>query len=75
MNFMARSKQAQAAQRDDPSPKEETSLPQRATGGISGMALLVTGAFFMEYLDGTVIATALPQMARDFGVAAVDLSV
>ncbi|MBT9432802.1 MFS transporter [Candidatus Sodalis endolongispinus] len=39
------------------------------------MALLVAGAFFMEYLDGTVIATALPQMARDFGVAAVDLNI
>ena len=28
------------------------------------VALLVAGAFFMENLDGTVIATALPQMAR-----------
>ena len=31
------------------------------------VALLVAGAFFMENLDGTVIATALPQMAVSFG--------
>ncbi|EPT2405198.1 MFS transporter, partial [Klebsiella pneumoniae] len=38
-------------------------------------ALLVAGAFFMEFLDGTVIATALPDMARDFGVTAVELNI
>ena len=39
------------------------------------IALLVAGSMFMEQLDGTVIATALPQMATSFGVAAVDLNV
>src|SRR5262252_1456349 len=39
------------------------------------VALLVAGALFMAQLDGTVIATALPQMAQSFGVAAVDLNV
>ena len=39
------------------------------------VALIVGGAFFMEYLDGTVIATALPAMARDFGEPAVALSI
>lgn len=39
------------------------------------LALLVAGAFFMEILDGTVIATALPQMAVSFGARAVDLNV
>ncbi len=39
------------------------------------LPLLVAGAFFMEFLDGTVIATALPAMARDFGLRPVDLSV
>jgi EmrB/QacA subfamily drug resistance transporter len=39
------------------------------------VALIVAGAFFMEFLDGTVIATALPAMARDFGRPAVTLSV
>jgi EmrB/QacA subfamily drug resistance transporter len=38
------------------------------------VALLVAGAFFMENLDGTVIATALPQMARTFRASPVDLN-
>ncbi len=38
------------------------------------IALLVASAFFMEMLDGTVIVTALPQMARSFGVNPVDLT-
>src|SRR5882672_10220789 len=38
------------------------------------VALLVAGAFFMENLDGTVIATALPQMAQTFRVSPVDLT-
>ncbi|SXZ59334.1 putative MFS-family transport protein [Klebsiella pneumoniae] len=29
----------------------------------------------MEFLDGTVIATALPDMARDFGITAVELNI
>lgn len=43
--------------------------------GVSPTALLVAGAFFMEFLDGTVIATALPEMARTFGTDAVDLNI
>lgn len=39
------------------------------------VAMLVACTFFMENLDSTVIATALPQMARSFGVAAVDLNI
>src|SRR3954469_7036645 len=39
------------------------------------VAVIVAGAFFMEYIDGTVIATALPQMAHDFGTSAVALSI
>ena len=38
------------------------------------LALLVAATFFMEYLDTTVIATALPQMARSFGVGPNSLS-
>ena len=41
----------------------------------SAVALLVAGAFFMENLDGTVILTALPQMAQSFHVAALDLNI
>src|SRR5271163_3375927 len=36
---------------------------------------LIAGAFFMENLDGTIIATALPQMARTFRVSAVNLNI
>nr|WP_320132391.1 MFS transporter [uncultured Holophaga sp.] len=36
---------------------------------------LVAGAFFMENLDGTIIATAMPQMGRAFGVSPVDLHI
>ena len=39
------------------------------------IALLVAGAFFMENLDGTVIVTAMPQMAASFGVHPIDLNV
>jgi EmrB/QacA subfamily drug resistance transporter len=38
------------------------------------IALIVGGAFFMEQLDATVIATALPQMARSFHDDPVNLS-
>jgi len=38
------------------------------------VTLLVAGAFFMENLDGTVIATALPQMALSFGAHPIDLN-
>jgi EmrB/QacA subfamily drug resistance transporter len=36
---------------------------------------LIAGSFFMENLDGTIIATALPQMARSFHVGAVNLNI
>lgn len=48
-----------------------------ATGGTvpRGGALLVAAALFMEYLDGTIIANALPQIARSFGVGPVALDI
>jgi MFS family permease len=36
---------------------------------------LVTGALFMEMLDGTILTTALPSMARTFGTTAVALDI
>jgi EmrB/QacA subfamily drug resistance transporter len=39
------------------------------------VTMLIAGAFFMENLDGTIIATALPQMARSFHVGAVSLNI
>jgi len=39
------------------------------------IALIIACAMFMENLDATVLATALPTMARDFGVKAPEMSV
>jgi EmrB/QacA subfamily drug resistance transporter len=38
-------------------------------------ALLVAGCFFMEFLDGTIVSTAAPRMARDFGVSSESIAV
>ncbi|MDQ1544522.1 MAG: hypothetical protein QOK08_2160, partial [Actinomycetota bacterium] len=40
-----------------------------------GLTLLVAGTFFMEILDGTILSTASPAMARSFGVASNSISV
>ncbi|BBU27419.1 MFS transporter [Burkholderia sp. THE68] len=42
--------------------------------GSSLIIMLVAATFFMENLDGTIIATALPQMARSFNVHPADMS-
>jgi EmrB/QacA subfamily drug resistance transporter len=39
------------------------------------VALIIASALLMENLDATVLATALPTMARDFGVAAPQMSI
>jgi EmrB/QacA subfamily drug resistance transporter len=39
------------------------------------LALLVAGTFFMELLDGTVIATAAPSMAHSLGVRSADVGI
>jgi len=39
------------------------------------IALLVAGTYFMENLDGTIVATAAPSMARSLGVSSVDIGV
>jgi EmrB/QacA subfamily drug resistance transporter len=52
-----------------------SSRPARRTELNRPLALLVAGTFFMEILDGTIIATAAPAMAADLGVAAVDINV
>jgi EmrB/QacA subfamily drug resistance transporter len=48
---------------------------RRALPPGAAIALLVAGAFFMENLDGTVVVTAMPQMAASFGVHPVDLHI
>lgn len=57
---------ATAARRDDAA---EQSVNYRT------VALIVACAMFMENLDATVLATALPTMARDFHVRAPEMSV
>jgi EmrB/QacA subfamily drug resistance transporter len=42
---------------------------QEGGPGFRTVALIIASALFMEQLDGTVLATALPTMARSFGVA------
>ncbi|MGV8950509.1 MAG: DHA2 family efflux MFS transporter permease subunit [Cypionkella sp.] len=39
------------------------------------IAIIVAAAMFMQMLDGVIIATALPDMARSFGVRPLDMSV
>lgn len=39
------------------------------------VALIVASALFMEFVDSTVLATALPTMARDFAVRPQEMSV
>ncbi|MGX9902239.1 MFS transporter [Arthrobacter sp. SA17] len=39
------------------------------------LALLVAATFFMEFLDGTVLVTAIPSIAREFDVAPTDVNI
>lgn len=39
------------------------------------LALLVAATFFMEFLDGTVLTTAIPSIADDFNVAAAGVNI
>jgi EmrB/QacA subfamily drug resistance transporter len=51
------------------------SLNQKSSDRSQLIAFIVAVAFFMENLDGTAIATALPQMALSFGVSPAHLSI
>jgi len=44
-------------------------------GGARSTALIVASAMFMEQLDGTVLATALPTMAHDFHTRPLNMNV
>ena len=39
------------------------------------LSLLIAATFFMEFLDGTILTTALPKMAESLGSTPLDLSV
>ncbi|WP_022902927.1 MFS transporter [Curtobacterium sp. B8] len=54
-----------------------TPTPSARRAGSTAVAVLVAGTFFMELLDGTILATAAPAMGRDLGVdsAAVGVAI
>ncbi|MEM5367805.1 DHA2 family efflux MFS transporter permease subunit [Paraburkholderia azotifigens] len=45
-----------------------------SSGSLGPLPYVVAATFFMEYLDTTIIATALPQMAHSFGTSPNALS-
>ncbi|MBV9551080.1 MAG: multidrug efflux MFS transporter [Alphaproteobacteria bacterium] len=49
--------------------------PTHARPHFRTIALVVGAAVFMEQMDATILATALPGMARDLGVSAPSLSI
>ena len=53
----------------------DASVPAGTPLDFRCLALIVASAMFMEQLDATILATALPTMGRDFGVAAPSMSV
>ena len=59
-----------------PNPSAEPSLPgpPREDRRPSLVPLVVAATFFMQMLDGTIVNTSLPQMARSLGVEPLDLS-
>ena len=61
---------AHAEQRRLPSASE----PPR-TRGVPGWPLLVAATFFMEFLDGTVLTTAIPSIAADFSVPSAGVNI
>ena len=50
-------------------------MPAVLTPHSRNIALVVAAALFAQFLDGVIIVTALPQMARDFHVATLDMSI
>ncbi|MFK4872569.1 MDR family MFS transporter [Novosphingobium sp. ZW T3_23] len=49
--------------------------PEASGANYRLVALIIASALFMEFVDSTVLATALPTMARDFGVRPQEMSV
>jgi EmrB/QacA subfamily drug resistance transporter len=50
-------------------------MPAVLTPHSRNIALVVAAALFAQFLDGVIIVTALPQMARDYRVATLDMSI
>jgi EmrB/QacA subfamily drug resistance transporter len=59
----------------DQTNEQNVATAPAATSLSRPIALLVAGTYFMEILDGTIISTAAPAIARSFGVASPDIGV
>lgn len=57
------------------SDSSQQAQEQRPLPNFRVVAIIIASALFMENLDATVLATAIPTMARDFGVRAPDMSI
>jgi EmrB/QacA subfamily drug resistance transporter len=55
--------------------ESDAAAPAARAAGARRVALIVAAAFFMQNLDGAIINTSLPQMARAFHVRPADLNV
>ena len=55
--------------------KPRPEAPRTPASGAQRVALIVAAAFFMQNLDGVIIATSLPQMASAFRVRPADLNI
>lgn len=58
-----------------PSPANPDPSAARIAAHPRVIALILASAIFMEHVDSSALGTALPAMARDFGVAPLRLSV
>jgi EmrB/QacA subfamily drug resistance transporter len=50
-------------------------MPSVLTPHSRNVALVIAAALFTQILDGVIIVTALPQMARDFNVGTLEMSI
>jgi EmrB/QacA subfamily drug resistance transporter len=60
---------------DNPVNASAPAVPDTPSFKPTLIALIVAVAFFMENLDGTVIATALPQMGDSLGAGTIQMSI
>lgn len=57
-----------------PTTPEPPAEPARTTGARTALVVLIVAiSLFMQNLDGTVLSTAIPTMAREFRVSPLDL--
>lgn len=59
----------------EPSPSSAPAAERTAAPWSPRLALLVAATYFMEFLDGTALSTALPAIGNDFHVVPADVNV